>query len=111
MFTGNNWSKIARNGPINPQTGMRYHPQTLARVARGEVKNVMLLEYLTKIGAMQHAKAKKINKSTRNETRTRTGKSRVQHDSGKITEISECIKAIRQEAYSYPTDKDHEKRD
>lgn len=83
---------------------MRYHPQTLARVARGEVKNVMLLEYLTKIGAMQHAKTKKINRSTRNETRTRTGKSRVHNVSEQITELSEIAKAIRGETYSYPTD-------
>ena len=104
MFTGNNWSEIARHAPLNPTTGLPYHPQTLARVARGEVKNVMLHQFLTSVGAINHAKTKEIVRSPRNQTRTQASRGGVQHVSEQITELSEIAKAIRGETYSYPTD-------
>lgn len=104
------WTELSFEAPINQTTGRRYHPQTLARVARGEVENVQLRSWLEAKGIC-HAKTKK-RKSGRsgNSTRTRTNKKSVQHDSGKITELSEIAKAIRQEAYSYPTNSDHDQR-
>ena len=104
------WTELSMKAPINQTTGRRYHPQTLARVARGEVVNVQLRAWLESKG-LCHAKTKK-RKSERsdNSTRTRANKKSVQHDSGKITELSEIAKAIRQEAYSYPTNTGHDQR-
>ena len=102
------WTELSFKAPINQTTGRRYHPQTLARVARGEVENVQLRSWLEAKG-LCHAKTKKRKSETSsNSTRTRTNKKSVQYDSGKITELSEITKAIRQEAYTYPTNSDHD---
>jgi hypothetical protein len=104
------WTELSFEAPINQTTGRRYHPQTLARVARGQVENVQLRSWLEAKGIC-HAKTKK-RKSGRsnNSTRTRANQKSLQHDSGEITELSEITKAIRQEAYSYPTNSDHGQR-
>ena len=101
------WTELSMEAPINQTTGRRYHPQTLARVARGEVVNVQLRAWLESKG-LCHAKTKEGRKGrTGNTARTRTNRKGVQHDSGKITELSEIAKAIGQKAYSYPTNSDH----
>jgi|TARA_A100001015_G_scaffold57707_1_gene63512 hypothetical protein len=105
------WTELSFEAPINQTTGRRYHPQTLARVARGEVINVQLRSWLEAKGIC-HAKTKKRKSgSSGNTTRTRANEKSVQHDSGKITELSEIAKAIRQEAYTYPANPSDDKRD
>lgn len=104
------WTELSFEAPINQTTGRRYHPQTLARVARGEVENVQLRSWLEAKGIC-HAKTKKRKSGrTGNSTRTRANKKSVQHDCEKITELSEIAKAIRQEAYTYPTNSDNDQR-
>lgn len=100
------WSELALRGPINPQTGRHYHPQTLARCWRGQISNYSLLKWLKK--EMHNAKTKE---GTRNTSRARTDRKGVQHDCGKITELSEITKAIGQKAYCYPTSDDPSKGD
>ena len=101
------WTELSFEAPINQTTGKRYHPQTLARVARGEVINVQLRSWLEAKGIC-HAKTKE-RKSGRssNTPRTRADKKSVQHDCGEVTELSEIAKAIRGKTYSYPTNSDH----
>jgi hypothetical protein len=104
------WTELSFEAPINQTTGRRYHPQTLARVARGEVINVQLRSWL-EAKEICHAKTKerKSGKSS-NSTRTRANKKSVQHDCGKITQLSEITKAVCGETYSYPTNSDHGER-
>ena len=98
------WTELSMEAPINQTTGRRYHPQTLARVARGEVVNVQLRAWLVSKG-LCHAKTKEGRKErTGNTSRTRANRKGVQHDCGKITELSEITKEIGQKTYSYPTD-------
>jgi len=104
------WTELSMEAPINKTTGRRYHPQTLARVARGEVVNVQLRAWLESKG-LCHAKTKETrNGKTGNTTGARTNKKSVQHDCGKITQLSEIAKAVGQKAYSYPTDNDSSQR-
>jgi len=100
------WTELSFDAPINQTTGRRYHPQTLARVARGEVENVQLRSWLEAKGIC-HAKTKerKSGKSS-NTPRTRADEKSVQHDRREVTQLSEIAKAICGEAYSYPTDHD-----
>ena len=93
------WQKMALKAPLNPQTGRPYHPQTLARCWRGQISNYTLLKWLKK--EMPHAKTKE---GTRNTTRQKRSRSDVKSCNEGITELSEIAKAIRGEAYSYPTD-------
>ena len=105
------WTELSFDAPINQTTGRRYHPQTLARVARGEVENVQLRSWLEAKGFC-HAKTKERKSGrSRNTSRTRADKKSVQHDCGEITQLSEITKAIRGETHSYPTDNNPSERD
>lgn len=104
------WTELSFDAPINQTTGRRYHPCTLARVARGEVENVQLRSWLEAKGIC-HAKTKEGRSGRSSNTpRTRTDKKSVQYDCGKVSELSEIAKAIRGETYSYPTDNNPSQR-
>jgi len=104
------WTELSFDAPINQTTGRRYHPQTLARVARGEVINVQLRSWLEAKGIC-HAKTKeRKSRKSSNTPRTRADKKGVQHDCREVTQLSEITKAICGETYSYPTDIDPSQR-
>lgn len=84
------WTELSFEAPINQTTGRRYHPQTLARVARGEVENVQLRSWLEAKGIC-HAKTKK------RRTRSKNGKGTGSDNDGKqelSKELREVCKAI-----------------
>ena len=78
------WTELSMEAPINQTTGRRYHPQTLARVARGEVINVQLRAWLESKG-LCYAKTKK--------GRNRDRKSFGPSNDGK-SEVSEELRQI-----------------
>ena len=78
------WTELSMEAPINQTTGRRYHPQTLARVARGEVVNVQLRAWLETKG-LCHAKKK--------EGRNRNGKS-FGSSNDRLPEVSEELRQI-----------------
>ena len=105
-----NWTKLARIAPNNPATDKDYRGQSLKRVAEGLRENVMLYKWLQGNGILC-AKTKKGNlRSGRDSSRKRGSRSDAQGSNEGISEISEITKAIRGEAYSYPTDHDPSKR-
>jgi hypothetical protein len=101
------WTELSFDAPINQTTGRRYHPQTLARVARGEVENVQLRSWLEAKGIC-HAKTQEGNSRATGNTRNKKSRRKVSKlcDEQK-SELSEIAKAIRGETYSYPTNSDH----
>ena len=97
------WTELSMEAPINQTTGRRYHPQTIARVARGEVVNVQLRAWLESKGLCHAKTQKRDSRATGN-----TGREKSRRKVSKIcdeqkSELSEIAKAVRGEAYSYPT--------
>ena len=101
------WTELSMEAPINQTTGRRYHPQTIARVARGQVIHVQLRAWLESKGYC-HAKTKERKSRATGNTRSKKSRRKVSElcDEQK-SELSEIAKAIRGETYSYPTDSDH----
>jgi len=101
-----NWTALAKQAPDNPSTGKKYRGQSLKRVAEGLRMNVCLYKWLQGNG-IRCAKTKKGKfRSGRNSTRKSGRGSSSKGSNEGITEISEITKAIRGEAYSYPTNND-----
>ena len=99
-----NWTKLAKIAPNNPSTGKDYRGQSLKRVAEGLRQNEMLLRWLQGNG-ISCAKTKKSEfRSGRNTGRKKSRRKVSELCNGKKSELSEITKAIRGEAYSYPTD-------
>ena len=97
------WTELSMEAPINQTTGRRYHPQTLARVARGEVVNVQLRAWLESKG-LCHAKTKEgTSRKSRNTGRKRRGSCISSDECETQSELQAIAKAIGQEAYTYPT--------
>ncbi len=104
------WTELSLEAPINQTTGRRYHPQTLARVARGEVVNVQLRSWLEAKGIC-HAKTKERISRGPSDSRRKRGRSCLHSNECETqSELSEIAKAIRGETYSYPTNSDHGQR-
>ena len=101
-----NWTKLARIAPNNPATDRDYRGQSLKRVAEGLRENVMLYKWLQGNG-ISCAKTKKSEfRSGRNTGRKKSRRKVSELCDGKKSQLSEITKAIRGEAYSYPTDHD-----
>ena len=101
-----NWTKLARIAPNNPATDKDYRGQSLKRVAEGLRENVMLYKWLQGNGiSCAKTKEGKFRSGRKHPGRTRRRKSSEICD-GKKSQLSEITKAIRGEAYSYPTDHD-----
>ncbi len=105
-----NWTKLARIAPNNPATDKDYRGQSLKRVAEGLRQNVMLYKWLQGNGISCAKTKERKYRSGRNPTGKRGGRGNAKSSNEGITEISEITKAIRGEAYSYPTDHDPSKR-
>tara|TARA_B100000424_G_C22892404_1_gene474732 strand:- start:806 stop:1195 length:390 start_codon:yes stop_codon:yes gene_type:complete len=104
------WTDLARLAPKNGATGRDYHPQTLARVARGQVANVQLRAWLEMIG-VHCAKTQKRNGRWKHiyEREGRSFKvSKVRN--GEESELSKIAKAIRGEVDSNSTNTNSSKR-
>ena len=102
-----NWTKLARIAPNNPATGKDYRGQSLKRVAEGLRENVMLFKWLQGNG-ISCAKTKKSEfRSGRNTRRKKSRRKVSELCNGKKSELSELTKAIRGEAYTYPTNTNH----
>ena len=101
------WTELSFEAPINQTTGRRYHPQTLARVARGEVENVQLRSWLEAKGIC-HAKTQERDSRTTGNTGSKKSRRKVSKlcDEQK-SQLSEIAKAICGKTYSYPTNPDH----
>jgi len=94
-----NWTALAKQAPLNPQSDKSYHPSTLEKVFTGKRKNALLLRWLHGMES-EDATAKK---GTRNKTRRRTNSRSLSNDSGKKSELSEITEAIRGEINSNTT--------
>lgn len=106
-----NWTKLARIAPNNPATGLDYRGQSLKRVAEGLRDNVMLKNWLQGNG-IHCAKTKEGKfRSGRSEPGQKARTKVPQLCDEQKSQLSEITKAIRGEAYSYPTDHDPSKRD
>ncbi len=104
-----NWTKLARIAPNNPATDKNYKGQSLKRVAEGLRENVMLYKWLQGNG-ISCAKTKKSEfRSGRNPGRKKSRGKVSEIRNVKKSQLSEIRKAIRGEAYSYPTDNDSSK--
>ena len=106
-----NWTKLARIAPNNPATGEDYRGQSLKRVAEGLRENVMLYKWLQGNG-ISCAKTKEGRfRSGRSESRQKVRTEVSEICDEQKSQLSEITKAVRGEAYSYPTDHDPSKRD
>ena len=104
-----NWTALAKQAPDNPSTGKKYRGQSLKRVAEGLRMNVYLYKWLQGNG-IRCAKTKKGELRSGYNTRRKKSRSNISEIcNGEISELSEITKAIRGEAYSYPTDNDPSK--
>ena len=99
-----NWTKLARIAPNNPATDKDYRGQSLKRVAEGLRQNVMLYKWLQGNGISCAQTKKGELRSGRNARRKKSRRKISELCDGKKSELSELTKAIRGEAYSYPTD-------
>ncbi len=90
------WTVLAMIGPLNPQTGKKYHPSTLEKVWNGKRKNVFLSQWLAS-EIKNHAAAKE---GTRNTRRKGIRRKSLQFHEGEITELSKLTEAIRGKANS-----------
>ena len=80
------WTELSFEAPINQTTGRRYHPQTLARVARGEVENVQLRSWLEAKGIC--------NAKTKEGRIRRTDRKSSGSTDDRLTEVSEELRQI-----------------
>ena len=90
------WTVLAMIGPLNPQTGKKYHPSTLEKVYNGKRKNVFLSQWLAS-EMKNHAKTEN---DCSNKRRKRVRRKDIQPDKSKIKELSDINSAIRGEISS-----------
>ncbi|MCK5606190.1 hypothetical protein KAR91_30100 [Candidatus Pacearchaeota archaeon] len=90
------WTVLAMIGPLNPQTGKKYHPSTLEKVWNGKRRNVFLSQWLAS-EMKNHAKTKEGTRDTKGKGIRRKD---FQSDKSEITELSKLTKAIRGKANS-----------
>jgi len=100
-----NWTALAKQAPLNPQSDKNYHPSTLEKVFNGKRKNALLLRWLH---GMENQDAK-TKERTRNKTRRRANCRSLQNDCREISELSEIAKAIRGEVDSSTTNRSKKK--
>ena len=106
-----NWTQLAKIAPNNPATGKDYRGQSLKRVAEGLRENVMLYKWLQGNGISCAPTKEGKFRSGRNPSRKRGSRCDAKSSNEGIAEISAITKAIRGEAYSYPTNHDPSKGD
>ena len=105
-----NWTELARIAPNNPATGENYRGQSLKRVADGLRQNVLLYNWLQGNG-IRCAKTKEGTSRKSNNTRSKRRRSCISPNECETqSELHEIAKAIRGEAYTFPTDSDHGQR-
>ena len=104
------WTDLAKNAPINGATGRPYHPQTLARVARGQVANQQLRVWLESIG-VACAKPQKRNGRWKHVFKSKGRSFQISKlRNEKESKLSKIAKAIRGEVDSNTTNSSSGKR-
>ncbi len=91
-----NWTALAKQAPLNPQSDKPYHPSTLEKVYSGKRKNALLNRWLHGM-EIQDAKTKEGTRNTRRQTTRSKG---VRRNESEVSELSKLAEAIRGKANS-----------
>ena len=89
-----NWTALAKQAPLNPQSDKPYHPSTLEKVYTGKRKNALLNRWLHGM-EIQNAETKEGTRNTKGKGIRRKG---YQFHESEVTELSKLTEAIRGKA-------------
>lgn len=98
-----NWTDLAKQAPLNPQSDKPYHPSHLEKVWTGKRRNALLERWLHGM-EIQDAKTKERNRNSRRQKTRRKG---FQWHQGEVSELSVITKIIRGETHSKATSRNN----